>query len=37
MIKMGKENQIYHNANIIEEIVRFLKNDIITFISKIVF
>jgi hypothetical protein len=36
-MKMGKENQIYHKAKIVEVIVRFLKNDAISFNSKIVF
>jgi hypothetical protein len=31
MIKMEKENQIYHKAKIVEEIVRFLKKGFILF------
>jgi hypothetical protein len=27
MIKMGKGNQIYNKEKIVEEIVRFIKND----------
>jgi hypothetical protein len=38
MIKMGKGNQINNKEKIVEEIVRFIKNDTKVFlISKIVF